>query len=43
MGHNLRPEPAGGVSSPLISLEPLETKNTVADDLSDGVQSMDVR
>ncbi|XP_063062411.1 MAP7 domain-containing protein 2 [Engraulis encrasicolus] len=42
MGHNLRPEPAGGVSSPLISLEPLETKNTVADDLSDGVQSMDV-
>ncbi|XP_066518012.1 MAP7 domain-containing protein 2 isoform X2 [Hoplias malabaricus] len=29
--------------SPLINLEPLEAKSTAADDLSDGVQSMDVR
>ncbi|XP_042561865.1 MAP7 domain-containing protein 2 isoform X5 [Clupea harengus] len=31
------------VESPPISLEPLEAKNSGADDLSDGVQSMDVR
>ncbi|XP_042561863.1 MAP7 domain-containing protein 2 isoform X3 [Clupea harengus] len=30
------------VESPPISLEPLEAKNSGADDLSDGVQSMDV-
>ncbi|KAL2085884.1 hypothetical protein ACEWY4_019204 [Coilia grayii] len=53
MGHMQRPESAGGVrsgeyhppatvGSSLISLEPLEARNAVADDLSDGVQSMDV-
>lgn len=29
--------------SPVINLQPLEAKGSVADDLSDGVQSMDVR
>ncbi|XP_062842046.1 MAP7 domain-containing protein 2 [Trichomycterus rosablanca] len=33
------PSPAG---SPMITLEPLEAKCSAADDLSDGVQSMDV-
>ncbi|XP_062377979.1 MAP7 domain-containing protein 2 isoform X2 [Sardina pilchardus] len=36
------PEPVGAGQSPLISLEPLEAKLCGADDLSDGVQSMDV-
>lgn len=29
--------------SPVITLQPLEAKGSAADDLSDGVQSMDVR
>lgn len=33
----------GAMSSPVICLEPLEAKGIGADDLSDGVQSMDVR
>lgn len=31
------------VGSPVINLQPLEAKCSAADDLSDGVQSMDVR
>ncbi|XP_041923096.1 MAP7 domain-containing protein 2 isoform X3 [Alosa sapidissima] len=42
VGQRQRPEPLGAVESPLISLQPLEAKSCVADDLSDGVQSMDV-